>query len=44
LPVIRDLRHGLEFQFFQSQLKDDRQVRPEIRLLFSPVTIQFNFE
>ncbi len=28
----------------QSQLKDERQVRPEIHVLFSPVAIKFNFE
>jgi len=28
----------------QLQLKDDRQVRPEIRLFFSSVAIKFNFE
>jgi len=28
----------------QSQLKDDRQVRPEIHVLFSPVAIKFDFE
>jgi hypothetical protein len=33
---------GLEF--FPSQLKDDRQLWPEIRALFSPVTVKFNFE
>ena len=39
------LRCGLEFQLrFQSQVKDERQVRPEIHLLFSPVAIKFNFE
>ena len=28
----------------ESQLKDERQVRPEIHVLFSPVAIKFNFE
>jgi hypothetical protein len=36
---------GIEFQVpVQSQVKDERQVRPEIHLLFSPVAIKFNFE
>ena len=36
---------GIEFQLsVQSQVKDERQVWPEIHLLFSPVAIKFNFE
>ena len=47
LPVIRPrcATCGIEFQLpVQSQVKDERQVRPEIHLLFSPVAIKFNFE
>jgi hypothetical protein len=29
---------------YQLQLKNDRQVRPEIRVLLSPVTIKLNLE
>ena len=38
-----DARWPLHLSFLL-QLKDDRQVRPEIRALLSPVTIKFNFQ
>ena len=46
LPSTRDLRQvpsALRFSA-HSQLKDERQVRPEIHAPFSPVFIKFNFE
>jgi len=34
----------LQFSRDELQLKDERQVRPEIHILFSPLAVKFDFE
>ena len=43
-PAISDKCHRLSAFLAESQLKDERQVRPEIHMLVSPFVVKFDFE
>jgi hypothetical protein len=43
-PAISDKCHRLSAFLAQSQVKDERQVRPEIHMPVSPLVVKFDFE